>query len=177
MFSPRFCLLRSECSVSHQPLPLRPASPHPQPDATFLHVPAAPAHALLQPVAAPPSAPPATRPPLLSYTTSCRTPGPSLQPPAAAAPPFSPTGAPHSVADTDTQPQPLPLRRPHLSRSGLQRENGLFLDPSMLTTRRLMSNEPELDCRSWSDVIVRTWSGSTLDWMYVCLSRDTSAAI
>lgn len=99
-FSTHICLLRSECSVSHQPLPLRPASPHPQPNATILYIPAAPAHALLQPVAATPSVPPATHPPLLSHATSCRTPRPSLQPPAALAPPFSATGAPHSVTDT-----------------------------------------------------------------------------
>lgn len=101
---------RSERSVSHQPLPLRPASAHPQPDATVLYIPDAPPHALLQPVAASPSGPSCSQPPLLFHTTSRRTPGPSLQPPAAPAPPLSSPGAALPVADT--QPQPLPLGPP-----------------------------------------------------------------
>lgn len=102
------CLLRSDHSVSHQPLPLRPPSPHPQPNATILYVSFAPSHALLQPVAAAPPSPAANHPPLLSHATSCQTPGPSLQPPAASAPPLPSICTPLSV--TGTQPQPLPMR-------------------------------------------------------------------
>lgn len=74
----KICPLRSECTVSQQPLPLRPTAAHPQPDATLIHVSAAPSHAALQPVTAPPSAPPAARPPLLPHTASLWAPGPPL---------------------------------------------------------------------------------------------------
>lgn len=107
--------LRFECSISHQPLPLRPTSSHPQSNETILHIPSAPPHAVLQPVPASPSASPAAHPPFLSHTTSCWTPRPSLQPPTTSASTLSKTSPPHSVADTHTQPQPFSLRLPHPS--------------------------------------------------------------
>lgn len=107
--------LRFECSISHQPLPLRPASSDPQPNATVLYIPASPQHAVLQPVPASPTASPATHPPFLSHTTSCWTPRPSLQPTTTPASLLSKASTPHSVADTHTQPQPIPLRLMHPS--------------------------------------------------------------
>lgn len=101
-------LLRFQHSVSHQPLPLRPSSPYPQPNEVILHIAATSSHGVLQPFAAAPAAPTAAHPPFFSYTTSCQTPGPPFQPPTAAASPFTTIRIPLGV--TGTEPQPLPLR-------------------------------------------------------------------
>lgn len=101
-------LFRFQHSVSHQPFPLRPSPPYPQPNEVILDITAASAHGVLQPVAAAPPVPSAAHPPLLSYTTSCQSAGPAIEPPAAPASPFPPIDSP--LSGTDTQPQPLPLR-------------------------------------------------------------------
>lgn len=101
-------LLRFQHSVSHQPFPLRPSSPYPQPNEVILHLTATSSHGVLQPFAASPTAPTAAHPPFFSYATPCQTPGPPLQPPTAAASPFTTICIPLWV--TGTEPQPLPLR-------------------------------------------------------------------
>lgn len=102
-------LFRFQHPVSHQPFPLRPSSPYPQPNEVLLYIAAASAHGVLQPVAATPPVPSAAHPPFLSHPTSGQTHGPAIQPPAAPASPFPPIDSP--LSGTDAQPQPLPLRR------------------------------------------------------------------
>lgn len=102
------CLSRSQHAVSHQPVPLRPPSPHPQPDEVVLHVAAASARGVLQPVAAAAPVPAAAPPPLLPDAASCQVTGAASPPPAAPASPLPPTV--RLLSGADTQPQPLPLR-------------------------------------------------------------------